>query len=273
VFETEKEVLDWYEQQPRALGAEFLASIRWEDVGRHPLDPAFVPVLRYMREVESYTEMYYRELLRTPTGRDPVIRRFMDRWGVEEQEHGELLNRFLAEAGVPTGPRWVEEAKASIPVRYAIESRVATFVTNLFGREFSGAHMVWGAINELTTLQGYRRLWQAAGHPVLERILRAIAREESAHAKFYWSVANLRLERSGFARRLTRFAVGRFWAPVGNGAKPRAEIDYLIATLFGGAEGVGIFDKHVTQRIRRLPGLAGLESVTRRVAEVSLQQA
>lgn len=269
VFETEQEVIDWYECQPRALSPEFLSSIRWEDIGKHTLDPAFVPVLLYMRDVESYTELYYRELLRTPTGRDPIIRRFMDRWRVEESDHGGLLNRFLAEAGVTTGPRWRDDVQASIPRRYSVETYVSTLIANCFGRHFTGTHMVWGAINELTTLQGYRRLWQAAGHPVLERLLQAIAREESAHAKFYWSIARLRMERSPFARDLARFVVKRFWTPVGEGAKPRREIDYLIATLFGGAEGVSVFDRQVSRHIRRLPGLAELSTLTRRVAEAS----
>ncbi|MBA3240340.1 MAG: acyl-ACP desaturase [Acidobacteria bacterium] len=267
MFETEREVLDWYERQPRAISPDFLAGIRWEDVKRHPLNPAFVPVLHYMRDVESYTAVYYRELLRTPTGRDPVIRKFMDRWGVEEMDHGALLNRFMEEAGVPTSPRWQEEALASIPLRYTLENYAAMLVTNRFGRSFSGTHMVWGAINEMTTLQAYRRLWKAAGHPVLELVLRAIAREESAHGKFYASIARLRLERSKFTRGLARFFVERFWGPVGQGTKPRSEMDYVIGALFGGDDGLGFFDEQVSRRIRRLPGLDGLETLTRRMAE------
>jgi rubrerythrin len=270
VFECEQDVLDWYERQPRALDEEFARGVRWEEVRRYPLDPSFVPVLLYMRDVESYTEVYYRELLRTPTGRDPVIRRFMDRWGAEESDHAAVLNRFLEEAGVAISPRWEEEARAAIPARYSVESYVSTLVTNFFGRHFSGTHMVWGAVNEATTLQGYRRLWQAARHPVLEHILRAVAREESAHAKFYWSVARLRLERSGLAQALARFAVKRFWAPVGSGAKPRDETDYTVRTLFGGAGGVEWFDRQVTRRVEQLPGLGGLQTLTERVAAVAL---
>ncbi len=55
-----------------------------------------------MRDIESFTELYYRELLRTPTGKDPVIRKFMDRWNEEEAEYGNLINRFLNEAGHDT---------------------------------------------------------------------------------------------------------------------------------------------------------------------------
>ena len=43
--------------------------------------------------------MYHRELRRTPTGRDPHISKFMERWGVEEITHGEMMNRFLNELG------------------------------------------------------------------------------------------------------------------------------------------------------------------------------
>ena len=110
MFETDKEVLDWYEQQPRALTKEFIDSVPWRDVSNHPLNPAFVPVLIYMRDVEYFTDIYYRELMRTPTGKDPIIKKFMDRWSVEENQHGELLNRFLNEAGIPTSEKWQAEA-------------------------------------------------------------------------------------------------------------------------------------------------------------------
>lgn len=269
MFETEKDALDWYEAQPRALSEDFLGGINWTEASRHALDPAFVPVLLYMRDVESFTEIYHRELLRTPTGRDPVIRRFMERWGAEEDDHGALLNRFLGEAGVQTSPRWREDAHARIPVSYTLGTYVSTLITNCFGRHFSGAHMVWGAINEMTTLQAYRRLWRAAGHPLLETLLRAVAREESAHAKFYWSIARIRLARSKGASRLASFAVKRFWTPVGEGAKPRRDIDYVISVLFGGEEGIGFFDEQVSRRVRRLPGFEGLQTLTRRIAEVS----
>lgn len=270
MFENEKNVLDWYERQPRALDAEFYEGIRWGEIRNHPINPEFIPVLLYMRDVESFTEVYYRELLRTPTGKDPIIRKFMERWGVEEAEHGDLLNRFLEEAGVPVSADWQREARASIPWRYTFENYVSSLITNLFGERFSGTHMVWGAINELTTLQAYRRLWKLAGHPVLEQILRAIAREESVHVKFYWTVARLRLERSKVARGLARGVIRNFWTPVGQGTKPVDEVNYIISTLFGGEEGVGFFDGQVSGKIRRLPGFDGFNAVTDRIGEIAL---
>ncbi len=220
MFETDKEILDWYEQQPRALTNEFVNSIRWDEVANYPISPEFVPVLYYMRDVESYTEVYYNELLRTPTGRNPFFRKFMDRWSVEEYEHTRLINRFMNATGIQTSKDWWNDARAAIPRSYTIENQLSSLIAKMFGRHFSGVHMVWGAINEMTTLQGYRQLWKLAGHPVLEQLLRAIAQEEAIHSNFYWQVARLRLESSDFTRKLSRFMVGMFWTPVGQGRKP-----------------------------------------------------
>ena len=93
-FETKKEVLDWYEKQPRTLTDEFIGNIPWKDIKNYPLDKKFVPVLLYMRDVETLTDLYYSELRRTPTGKDPVIGKFMERWGHEEQTHGEASEPF-----------------------------------------------------------------------------------------------------------------------------------------------------------------------------------
>lgn len=270
MFETESDVLAWYEEQPRALTKEFVGSIPWDEVRDTPLDPAFVPVLIYMRDVEAFTDIYYEELRRTPTGKSPVIKKFMDRWSVEEFQHAELLNRFLNEAGIPTSKRWFEEARAAIPFNYTFENRLYPLITNCFGENFSAVHMTWGAINEMTTLQGYRRLWQLAKHPVLEKLLRAIAQEEAAHSKFYWNIARLKLQRSNFARKLACAVISKCWTPVGQGTKPKLEANYLIALLFKGAEGVDFFDRNVNQKLEQLPGFTGNKTVTKRIERIAL---
>lgn len=268
MFETDKDVLDWYERQPRALTKAFVAGIPWRDISNHALNPAFVPVLIYMRDVEYFTDIYYRELMRTPTGRDPIIRKFMDRWSVEENQHGELLNRFLGEAGVLTSEKWQAEARSKIPWRYTIGSFIADHSSRAFGRYFHGAHMVWGAINEITTLQGYRRLSDLALHPVLKTVLSAIIHEESIHSSFYWNVARVKLNQAKFSRDLARFIIGKFWTPVGQGAKPAHETNYVISTLFSGESGLEFFNRTVSNRIERLPGFNGFKTLTERLAPI-----
>ena len=268
MFETEKDVLDWYERQPRAISKDFVDNISWHEIKSHPLNPMFVPVLVYMRDVEFFTDIYYKELLRTPTGRDPVIRKFMDRWSVEELQHAELLNVFLAEAGIPTSEKWQSEALAKIPWHYTAGSYVADYTAHAFGKYFHGAHMVWGAINEITTLQGYRRLAELAGHPVLTQLLTGIMQEESIHANFYWSIARLKLAKAKFSRRVARFVIDKFWSPVGQGPKPTQETNYVMAALFRGPAGLEVFNKTITNRIQKLPGFNDLQSITNRVAPI-----
>ncbi|MEZ5427276.1 MAG: ferritin-like domain-containing protein [Pyrinomonadaceae bacterium] len=271
-FETKKDVLDWYEKQPRTLTEEFIGGIDWRDVKNHPLDEKFVPVLLYMRDVETLTDVYYEELRRTPTGKDPVIGKFMERWSVEEQTHGELINRFLSEAGVETRENWREQVFDSVSNFYAASAYLITTLTNLVGRKFTATHMTFGAIHEMSTTQGYRRLIELADHPVLNRILTGIIREESAHAHFYRSVARIELERSPLTRKLARLIVKHFWAPVGSGAKPKKDADYTIATLFAGAEGLDWIDRNVTRRLQTLPGFDGLTSINRKVGRITLAE-
>lgn len=269
-FETEQDVLAWYQSQERILTPEFLNSIPWKDISNHELRSEFLPVLIYMRDVERFTTLYYEELMRTPTVKDPAIKFFIDRWSQEELLHGDLLNRFLEEAGYPSSDKWYEEAKSKIPWTYRVNSYVQPMITNVFGRDFTAVHMTWGAIQEYTTLNGYQRLWEKAGHPVLEYLLRAIAREEAQHSFFYWSVARIKLAQSEFRQKLTRYLVEKFWSPVGEGSKPTQDTNVVIRSLFTGEEGVRHFDQRVNRRIAELPGLEGLTRITDRIAEGAL---
>lgn len=267
-FETKQEILDWYEDQPRALTDEFIRNIPWDKVKDHPFDPRFIPVMQYMRDVETLTDMYHRELQRTPTGRDPIISKFMDRWGVEEITHGEVLNRFLNEIGVPTDADWQTQVRNAVSNFYNVNTYFMTTITNLIGSKFTATHMTFGAIHEMTTAQSYRRLMELADHPVLTPILKAIIREEAAHTQFYWSVARLELRKNDFAKKLAKFVIEHFYYPVGQGSKPKKQTEYCVSTLFGGANGMEMLEKTITRRIQQLPGFSDLTKVTETVGQI-----
>ena len=267
-FETRKEVLDWYERQPRALTPEFISNIAWDRVKKHELDRRFVPILIHMRDIEVLTDMYHQEMRRTPTGKDPHISKFMERWGVEEITHGEVINRFLNEAGVETGEKWKAEVHRSVTLRYKANQYLIGILTNLIGDKFTATHMTYGAIHELSTGQAYRRMMKLANHPVLTEIMKAIIREESAHAKFYSSVARIELKRSEFARKTARFIINKFYKPVGQGSRPKKMTHYSIGTLFNGAEGVEWIDRTVTRRVQSFPGFDGLTKVTETIDKI-----
>jgi len=268
-FETNKDVLEWYERQERTLTPEFISAIPWDRVKDTLIDEKLIPILLYMRDVETLTDMYHRELLRTPTGKDPHISKFMERWGVEEITHGEVLNRFLNEIGVETDDRWQDQVRRAVSTAYNANAYLLMILTNLIGKKFTATHMTFGTIHELEAAQGYRRLMALADHPVLTHILQGIVREESIHAQFYRSVARLELERNPFAQKMARFVIEKFWAPVGQGSLPKHRTEYAIAMLFGDNEALEGLDKTVTQRVRGLPGFADITKMTEKISQIA----
>jgi len=267
-FETSQDVLNWYERQDRTLTDDFIESLPWNTVKDTPLDKRFIPVLLYMRDVEVLTDMYHRELRRTPTGRDPVIAKFMERWGVEEVTHGQVINRFLNEAGYDTPSDWQDRTMKNVPGNYHLSTYFLTSLTNLLGSRFTATHMAFGAIHEMSTAQAYRRMKLLARHPVLSQILDGIIREEAAHTNFYRSVARIELAKSETAQKIARKVVETFWRPVGQGSLAKKRTEYSIATLFSDEGGVDQLDRTVTQRARQLPGFADLTKVTKRISDI-----
>jgi rubrerythrin len=268
-FETKQEVLDWYDRQERALTDDFIDDIKWTKVRDYPFDARLVPVIMYMRDVETLTDMYWQELRRTPTGRDPVISKFMERWGIEEVTHGVVLNRFLNELGYHTDTDWQRKIRADVSRRYHFSTYLFTSLTNLIGSKFTATHMTFGAVHEMTTAQAYRRMIEIADHPVLTTILKAIIREESAHTHFYWSIARLELRKNSSAQKLARKVIENFYYPVGQGSLKKDRTKNVVSILFGDNDALAVLDKTVTQRVQQLPGFDGVRKVTEKIGEVA----
>jgi hypothetical protein len=224
--------------------------VDWDAVARHPLPTAALRALKYMQDVESHTVIYLRELLSTRAADDPALAGFFATWFYEEMAHGRALAHFLTAAGHPVTVRQ-RNARRFVE---RIEALGISVISAAWG-DFPAVHMTWGAINELTTLTGYRRLAQLAGHPVLADLLAQIMRDESRHFAFYFAQAERRLAASAAARRATRALVERFWDPVGAGVQPDSETRFLAGYLFAGPDGRAAAAL-VDRTIRRLPGFA-----------------
>ena len=235
-------------------GALDLSAVDWQAVPRHPLPWEAVRTLRYMQDIESHTIVYLRSLLATRAIDDPEVAAFLACWVHEETFHGMALARFLEAAGHPLSPRPTPRGRE--PIGKRLEA-LATAALSRAWPDFCAVHMTWGAINELTTLTGYRRLAAVTSHPVLSDLLERIVLDESRHFFFYYRQAEIRLRRPGAAR-IARLLVNRFWAPVGDGVQPRSELVFLARHLFGGADGRAAARK-IDETIRRLPGFAGVK--------------
>jgi hypothetical protein len=160
--------LDAYLARSRAVD---LAAIAWGDVPRHTLPAGAVRTLRYMQDIENHTIVYLRALLATRAIDDPDVATFLACWLYDETLHGIALAKFLAAVGHPLPPR--PRPRGQEPVSKRLEA-AATALLSRAWPDFCAVHMTWGAINELTTLTGYRRLVAVARHPVLTDLLERI---------------------------------------------------------------------------------------------------
>jgi hypothetical protein len=80
------------------------------------------------------------------------------------------------------------------------------------------------------------------------------------HVAFYTSQARERLAASSKARKITRFALSRFWAPVGSSINTPADVRHVMTHLMSGPDGRRAARK-VDDSISGMPGLGGLTIV------------
>jgi rubrerythrin len=231
-----------------------------------PLSKAALRSLRYMSDVESHTICYLRDLLVTPAHKDPEITAFLTMWAFEEFWHGEALDEVLRAHGIPATYghiRRVRLAQGLLDTITPIHQAIAGYV---IGEDYIAVHMAWGAINEWSAHSAYARLIEREDHPELSKLLRRIQAQEARHLAFYNSQARTRLEHSARSRKITRFALRRFWSPVGSGIQPRLETRFILDYLMGGESG----SRYITQLDRKvdtLPGQAGLDLVARAIGK------
>lgn len=262
--------LDRYLRNSRKVD---LSELDWGAIPDHPLSDGDIMSMHYMMDIETHTVIYLRDLLATRAADDPQITAFLSCWVYEELWHGEAFSDFLRSYGleVPAEPR-LPDGSVPLPSRpnrtallreqLGVGHRLA-LLPSLLGsaayRDFIALHMTWGAINELTTLNGYYMLIRRSEHPVLHEMLQRIIQDERRHFAFYRAQAKLRLAGKHRSARFVRWILEHFWTPVGAGVKSDEEVDALALYLFGDApEG-----RDAIQRIDRTiaeiaPGLGGM---------------
>jgi hypothetical protein len=241
--------------------------IDFEAFRGQPLDPDTLRCLRYMHDVEGHTACYMRELLVTRAHRDPEITAFLACWCYEEHWHGEAIAEVLRAHGEPAGKARLAASRRRMPRREALKP-LAFSLASALTPHIVAVHMTWGAVNEWTTQAGYGRLAARAEHPVLTELLRRIMRQEGRHIDFYTLSARRRLAESAAARRLTRFALRRYWAPVGTGVMAPPEVRFLVHHLFGDTDGRAAAQR-IDRAVGRIPGLDGLRLVESAVGDMS----
>jgi hypothetical protein len=213
-----------------------------------------------MHDIESHTVCYLRDALVTSAHEDPALTTFLTAWNYEEYWHGEAIGEVLRLHGRPAGFERVRAVRDR--VRRRDRWRPLSFMAaNLLLPDLVAVQMVWGAVNEFTTQAAYGLLGRRANHPALSELLARIMRQEGRHIDFYTAEGRQRLIRSTRVQQVTRFALQRYWRPVGHGVRPPEETDFVIRHLFASSEGAVAADR-IDRQVDRLPGLSGLGLVS-----------
>ncbi|GAA1836127.1 ferritin-like domain-containing protein [Agromyces salentinus] len=240
-------------------------AVDWSDLDleafrREPLPGSSLRTLRYMADVEYHTVCYTRDLLTTPSHRESDVSAFMTMWNREEFWHGEALAAVLAVHGVSIDYDELKASRLKLGWKDRLDPIKQSVLGGLVGQDFVAVHMSWGAANEWSAITAYQRMAELEEHPVLAELLRRIAKQEARHVAFYTSQARERLAASTKAQKVTRFALSRFWAPVGSSIMAPEEVRHVMGHLMSGEEGRRAARK-VDDSISGMPGLAGLTIV------------
>ena len=241
--------LEKYLQHSRkvdVLGLDFDAG------ARYPLTGDEVRCLTYMMDIESHTIVYLKGILNTCAVRDPQTTAFLSCWAYEEFFHGRTIGQFLEACGVAVAADRVVEVQKKTSWREWFETLGASIICQI-SDHFHGVYLTWGAISELTTLEGYGILAGRTGNPVLADLLRRLAKDERRHFSFYYNKAKQQLTHR-HAQRLTAFILKKFWLPVGEGVKPDSEVDWMNRFILGDSFGAQVAAR-IDATIAKLPGM------------------
>lgn len=251
--------IDRYKEESRKLDT---TGIDWDHVREHALSKGDLFCLHYMMDIENHVSLYLSHLLVTRACMDPVLTAFLACWNYEELWHGENLGKLLTCYGIEfDSDERIARIRAGLGLQNSL-SIMTTMAGSWLLKDFSAIYLSIGAINELSTLTGYGALIRKSQHPVLRDLLSRIIKDERRHFAFYYNSAKEWLLGNRFAQRVDRLVLDRVWVPVGQGVKTQEDVDALALYLFDDEEGEAELVR-IDEKIRKLPGLEGIELMSR----------
>jgi hypothetical protein len=190
-------------------------------------------------------------------------------WNYEEYFHSLAITRLLKECGVEIDDPTARSTKvrANALIKSKIEDFAQTAMAKLVPQRFVALWMFWGALQECLTMQAYEAVIRDTKNPVLAEMFRRIAKQERRHFAYYFGQARERLANNKANQRFCRFIAQRFYSPVGSGIKTEEQIAEQMGRIFP-RERLFEVMSYIERRMAQLPGMAGLDSLTRYAAKV-----
>jgi rubrerythrin len=246
-----------------------IEDLDWDLARKHGLTPREIESLKCFIDVESQTVYYFLEVAKLEVARDPDLLTFLTMWNYEEYFHSLAITRLLKECGVEIDDPTARSTKvrANALIKSKIEDFAQTAMAKLVPQRFVALWMFWGALQECLTMQDFEAVIRDTKNPVLAEMFRRIAKQERRHFAYYFGQARERLANNKANQRFCRFIAQRFYSPVGSGIKTEEQIAEQMGRIFP-RERLFEVMSYIERRMAQLPGMAGLDSLTRYAAKV-----
>jgi rubrerythrin len=246
-----------------------IEDLDWDLARKHGLSPREIESLKDFVDVESQTVYYFLEVAKLEVARDPELLTFLTMWNYEEYFHSLAITRLLKECGVELDDPTTRSTKVrkNALLKAKVEDFVQTMIAKVAPQRFVALWMFWGALQECLTMQAYEAVIRDTKNPVLAEMFRRIAKQERRHFAYYFGQARERLMDNKGNQRFCRFIAKHFYSPVGSGIKTEVEMATQMGRVFP-RERLFEVMSYIERRMAQLPGMAGLDSLTKYAAKI-----
>ena len=208
--------------------------------------------------IEADSKVQRRKIAATRGDALRPLQDFITVWLAEESEHGRALD-YMARARGVTSLGEVHFRSPTRDLRAFIEWPILYASSALEGT--CAVYTTLGAMQELIAIATYRFLAREIQGPVAD-VMKAIARQESRHMRFYRNAAELFLEISPKAQRLTRYMIDRYWMPPGRDLLGPGTFERLFSPMLADDEFNEAFVR-ADKVAAALPGMTGVSPAQR----------
>jgi rubrerythrin len=178
---------------------------------------------------------------------------FITIWLAEEAEHSRALTQMAQMHGFELSE--LATRKTTRDFRTLLTWPMLYILRELRG--ICAVYCTLGAMQEMIALTTYHYLASDCESVEIRAILKAIARQESHHMRFYRHAAELFLRDSKAAQRNTRILIERLWQPPGLDLLGAGNYEVIFGPILSNSRYATLMLR-VDQVVNKLPGLTGI---------------
>lgn len=203
--------------------------------------------------IEADSQTMRRRISAIGADRVEELLEFITIWLAEEGEHSRALTQMARMYGFDLSVLATRETTRDL--RTLLTRPMLYIVRELRG--ICAAYCTLGAMQELIALTTYHHLAAGCENAEIRSILKAIARQESHHMRFYRRSAELFLRDSKAAQRNTRILIERLWQPPGLDLLGPGNYEVIFGPILSNPQ-YATRMLRVDQVVNGLPGLGGI---------------